>query len=71
MSTVKRAIRDVYGETLAQLGRENPDIVALEADVGGSSKSSLFGKEFPRRYFNVGIAEANMVAMAAGLASAG
>jgi transketolase len=71
MSTVKRAIRDVYGETLARLGRENPDIVALEADVGASSKSSLFGREFPRRYFNVGIAEANMVAMAAGLASAG
>jgi transketolase len=71
MSTAKKAIRDVYGETLAQLGRENPDIVALEADVGGSSKSILFGKEFPQRYFNVGIAEANMVAMAAGLASAG
>jgi transketolase len=71
MSTVKKAIRDVYGETLARLGSENPDIVALEADVGGSSKSILFGKEFPERYFNVGIAEANMVAMAAGLASAG
>jgi transketolase len=71
MTAVKRAIRDVYGETLAQLGRENPDVVALDADVGSSSKSIVFGKEFPARYFNVGVAEANMVAMAAGLATAG
>jgi transketolase len=70
MTAVKRAIRDVYGETLAQLGRENPDVVALDADVGSSSKSIVFGKEFPARYFNVGVAEANMVAMAAGLATA-
>ncbi len=71
MSAVKKAIRDVYGDTLAQLGRENPDIVALDADVGSSSKSIVFGKEFPKRYFNVGVAEANMVAMAAGHATAG
>ena len=71
MSAMKRAIRDVYGETLAQLGKENPDIVALDADVGSSSKSIVFGKAFPERYFNVGVAEANMVAMAAGLATAG
>ncbi|SDG53973.1 transketolase [Propionivibrio dicarboxylicus] len=71
MTNTKRAIRDVYGETLAQLGRENPDIVALDADVGSSSKSIVFGKEFPKRYYNVGVAEANMVAMAAGLATAG
>ena len=71
MSAVKRAIRDVYGDTLAQLGRENKNIVALDADVGSSSKSIVFGKEFPNRYFNVGIAEANMVAMAAGLAAEG
>ena len=71
MSAVKRAIRDVDGDTLAQLGRENRNIVALDADVGSSSKSIVFGKEFPNRYFNVGIAEANMVAMAAGLATAG
>jgi transketolase len=71
MSAVKKAIRDVYGDTLAQLGRENPDIVALDADVGSSSKSIVFGREFPKRYFNVGVAEANMVAMAAGLATAG
>jgi transketolase len=71
MSAEKRAIRDVYGDTLAQLGSENKGIVALDADVGSSSKSLVFGKEFPSRYFNVGIAEANMVAMAAGLATTG
>ena len=71
MTAVKKAIRDVYGDTLAQLGRENPDIVALDADVGSSSKSIVFGKEFPKRYFNVGVAEANMVAMAAGMATTG
>jgi len=71
MTTVKKAIRDVYGDTLAQLGRENKNIVALDADVGSSSKSIVFGKEFPNRYFNVGVAEANMVAIAAGLATTG
>ncbi len=71
MTAVKKAIRDVYGETLAKLGAENENIVALDADVASSTKSILFGKAFPERYFNVGIAEANMVAMAAGFASAG
>ena len=59
MTAVKRAIRDVYGDTLAQLGSENKNIIALDADVGSSSKSIVFGKAFPERYFNVGIAEAN------------
>ncbi len=67
----KKAIRDAYGEVLAKLGEENDNIIALEADVGSSSKSILFGKRFPDRYFNVGIAEANMAAMAAGFAAAG
>jgi len=66
-----KSIRDAYGETLLTLGKENKNIVALEADVGNSSKSILFGKEFPERYFNVGIAEANMVAMAAGMSTFG
>lgn len=65
-----KAIRDAYGETLAKLGGENKDIVVLEADVGSSSKSVLFGKQYPDRYFNVGIAEGNMTAMAAGFAAA-
>ncbi|MFI3168643.1 MAG: transketolase C-terminal domain-containing protein [Faecalibacterium sp.] len=65
------AIRDAYGEALKALGAKNKDVVVLEADVGSSSKSILFGKEYPTRYFNVGIAELNMVSMAAGFASSG
>lgn len=67
----KIAIRDAFGEALKKLGKVNDKIVALEADVGGSTKSAVFGKEFPERYFNVGISELNMVAMAAGMASEG
>lgn len=70
MAEVK-AIRDAYGEALRKIGAENKEIVALDADVSGSSKSGLFGGEYPDRFFNVGIAEANMVAMAAGMATAG
>lgn len=67
----RKAIRDAYGEVLVQLGAENDDIVVLEADVGSSTKSILFGRAYPDRYFNVGIAEGNMMAMAAGFASCG
>lgn len=63
------AIRDAYGEALRELGKVNENVVALEADVGNSTKSILFGNEFPERYFNVGISELNMVNMAAGFAS--
>ena len=66
-----KSIRDTYGEALLACGRENKNIVVLDADVSGSTRSSMFGKEFPERFFNVGIAEANMTAMAAGFASAG
>ena len=65
------ATRDAYGETLAELGAENGDIVVLDADLSGSTKTSLFAKKFPGRFFNMGIAEANMVGTAAGLAAAG
>lgn len=65
------AIRDAYGEALKELGKVNEKVVALEADVGSSTKSILFGKEFPERYFNVGISELNMVNMATGFASSG
>lgn len=65
------ATRDAYGKTLLELGRENPRVVALDADLSGSTKTSLFAKEFPERFFNAGIAEANMVGMAAGLAAGG
>jgi transketolase len=70
MSTMK-ATRDAYGETLAELGGENDAIVVLDADLSGSTKTSLFAKRFPERFFNMGIAEANMVGTAAGLAAAG
>lgn len=65
------AIRDAYGMALKKLGEKDSRVVALEADVGGSSKSVLFGQAFPKRYFNVGIAENNMAAMAAGFALTG
>jgi len=65
------ATRDAYGQALLQLGRENSRVVALDADLSGSTKTSLFAKEFPERFFNAGIAEANMVGMAAGLAAGG
>ena len=66
-----KAIRDAYGEALLALGKINEDVVVLDADVSGSTRSAMFGKAFPERFFNVGIAEANMTAMAAGFASAG
>lgn len=67
----KKAIRDAYGETLVKLGKDNDNIVVLDADVAGSTKSGLFGKVYPERFFNVGIAEAGMVAMAGGLSTTG
>lgn len=67
----KVAIRDAYGEALKKLGLVNEKVIALEADVGASTKSAVFGKEFPDRYFNVGISEMNMTAMAAGFALEG
>ncbi len=65
------ATRDAYGEALAELGAENRDIVALDADLSGSTKTGVFARKFPDRFFNMGIAEANMVGTAAGLAAAG
>ena len=64
--TQKIATRDAYGETLLELGRKDARIVVLDADLSGSTKTAAFGKEFPQRFFNAGIAEANMVGMAAG-----
>lgn len=65
------ATRDVYGQTLLELGREDRRVVVLDADLSGSTKTALFAKEFPDRFFNAGIAEANLVGMAAGLAAGG
>ncbi len=63
--------RDVYGKTLVELGKENKNIVVLDADLSGSTRTGLFAKEFPDRFFNLGVAEQNMMAMSAGLASCG
>ncbi|MCC3864762.1 transketolase family protein [Terrisporobacter petrolearius] len=68
---MKRATRESYGATLVELGKEREDIVVLEADLSKATKSEMFAKEFPERFVNVGIAEQNMVGMAAGLASTG
>ena len=62
---------EIYGEVLTQLGRQNKKIYALTADLAGSTKIGRFQKEFPDRFFNVGIAEMNMFAIASGLASTG
>jgi len=65
------SIRDAYGRTLLELGRENENIVVLDADLSSSTKTTLFAAEFPERHFQMGIAEANMIGTAAGLASCG
>jgi len=63
--------RDIYGKTLAELGKKDKNLVVLDADLSGSTRTSLFAKEFPDRFFNFGVAEQNMMASAAGLASCG
>ncbi len=65
------SLRNAYGQTLVELGHENQNVVALEADLGKSTMSCLFEKEFPERFFEMGIAEADMASTAAGLALAG
>ncbi|HZV81252.1 MAG TPA: transketolase family protein [Geobacteraceae bacterium] len=65
------ATRDAYGEALVELGAENGNVVVLDADLSGSTKTSGFAKNFPERFFNMGIAEANMIGTAAGLAAGG
>lgn len=67
----KIATRDVYGKTLVELGKVNQNIVVLDADLSCSTKTSTFAKEFPDRFFNMGIAEQDMISTAAGLASCG
>lgn len=66
-----KAIRDVYGETLKKYGATNENIVVLDADVSGSTKSAVFGKEYPDRFYNCGISEYAMMGMAAGMAKSG
>ena len=71
MKEEKKATRQSYGEALAKLGEENKNIVVLDADLAGATKTDIFAKKFPDRFFDMGIAEANMISTAAGLASCG
>lgn len=68
---IKKATREAYGEALVELGKINKDVVVLDADLSGSTKTSSFKKVFPERHINVGIAEADLVGTAAGLATCG
>ena len=67
----KIATRHAYGDALAELGNKNKRIVALDADVSTCTMSCIFGEKFPDRFYNVGIAEANMIGIAAGMSTAG
>jgi transketolase len=72
MADVKKiATRDSYGNALAALGAEYDNLVVLDADLAGATKTAIFQKAFPDRFFDCGIAEANMVCMAAGLSTTG
>ena len=71
MKEEKKATRQSYGEMLEKLGEENKDIVVLDADLSAATKTSIFAKKYPDRFFDMGIAEANMMGVAAGMASCG
>ena len=68
---VKIATRESYGNTLKELGAEYPNLVVLDADLAGATKTATFGKAYPERFFDCGIAEGNMIGVAAGLATMG
>ena len=68
---IKIATRDAYGQTLIELGNERQDIVVMDADLAAATKTGMFKKAHPDRFFNAGIAEGNMMSIAAGLASCG
>ena len=67
----KIATREAYGEALAELGEEIKDIVVLDADLSGSTKTAIFAKKYPERFFNIGIAEQDLMGTAAGFATCG
>ncbi len=67
----KKATRQSYGEAIAELGKENKDVVVLDADLAGATKTNIFAKEFPQKFFDMGIAEQDMIATAAGFATCG
>ncbi|MCI4366516.1 MAG: transketolase family protein [Thermoplasmata archaeon] len=65
------SLRDAYGQELLALGGEDPKLVVLDADLSGSTRTQLFGKKYPERFFNVGVMEPTMITMASGLALSG
>lgn len=67
----KKATRQSYGEELLELGKENKNVVVLDSDLSTATKTNLFAKEFPKRFFDMGIAEQNMISTAAGLSTCG
>ena len=67
----KKATRQSYGEALLELGKENKKIVVFDSDLSSATKTNLFAKEFPERFFDMGIAEQNMISTAAGIATCG
>ena len=67
----KKATRQSYGEALVELGKENPNIVVLDADLSNATKTNIFAKEFPERFFDMGIAEQNLVSTSAGMSTCG
>ncbi len=72
MAEVKKiATRDSYGNALVELGKEHPNLVVLDADLAAATKTGVFKKVFPERHIDCGIAECNMIGVAAGLAAAG
>ena len=71
MTAATIAMRDAFGSALLELAEVHPDMVVLDADVATSTRTAIFGKEYPERFFNVGVAEANMADIAGGMATCG
>lgn len=71
MKEEKKATREAYGEALKEIGIENKNVVVLDSDLAGATKSSIFKKEFPERFFDMGISEQDMIGTAAGMAACG
>ena len=68
---IKKATRESYGEALTELAEKYPELVVLDADLAAATKTGIFKKSYPERFFDCGIAEANMMGVAAGLAASG
>ena len=69
--TIKIATRQSFGEALKELGADNKNVVVLDADLSGATKTNIFAKAYPDRFFDIGIAEQNMIGIAAGMSTCG